>query len=72
VPWAELVCGRAGDDGDGMVVQLSRSALRLLSRPAARTGPPAGVPAWRGESTPTCRGGDVRVSGSRRVLRPTP
>jgi hypothetical protein len=38
VPWAELVCGRAGDDGDGMVVQLSRPALRLLSRPAARTG----------------------------------
>jgi hypothetical protein len=31
VPRAKLACGRVGDDGDGMAVQLSRPALRLLS-----------------------------------------
>jgi hypothetical protein len=31
---AGLVCGRVGDDGDGMAAQLVRPALRLLSGPA--------------------------------------
>jgi hypothetical protein len=35
VPLAELACGRVGDDGNGMVAQLVRPALRLLSRSAA-------------------------------------
>jgi hypothetical protein len=35
VPRAELACGRAGDDGDGMAGQPVRPALRLLSGPAA-------------------------------------
>jgi hypothetical protein len=35
VPWAELACGRAGDDGDVMVAQLVRPALRLLAGRAA-------------------------------------
>jgi hypothetical protein len=35
VPRAELACGRVGDDGNGMVAQLVRPALRLLSRSAA-------------------------------------
>jgi hypothetical protein len=32
---AEFACGRAGDDGDVMVAQLVRLALRLVSGPAA-------------------------------------
>jgi hypothetical protein len=35
VPRAELACGRARDDGDGMAAQLVRPALRLLSGGAA-------------------------------------
>jgi hypothetical protein len=35
VPRAEFACGRAGDDGDVMAVQVVRPALRLVSRPAA-------------------------------------
>jgi hypothetical protein len=35
VPRAELACGRAGDDGDGMAAQPVRPALRRLSRSAA-------------------------------------
>jgi hypothetical protein len=35
VPRAELVCGRVGDDVDGMVVQPDRPTLRFLSGPAA-------------------------------------
>jgi hypothetical protein len=35
VPRAELACGRAGDDGDGMAGQPVRPALRLLLGPAA-------------------------------------
>jgi hypothetical protein len=31
VPQAELACGRAGDDGDGMASQPVRPALSLLS-----------------------------------------
>jgi hypothetical protein len=38
VPRAKLVCGRVGDDVDGMAVQPGRPALRLLSGPAACTG----------------------------------
>jgi hypothetical protein len=38
VPRAELTCHGVGDDSDGMAVQLSRPALRLLSGPAARMG----------------------------------
>jgi hypothetical protein len=37
VPRAELACGRAGDDGDGMATQLVRPALRLLSGSTACT-----------------------------------
>jgi hypothetical protein len=35
VPQVKLVCGRVGDDVDGMTVQPGRPALRLLSGPAA-------------------------------------
>jgi hypothetical protein len=35
VPRAELACGRAGDDGDGIAVQPVRPALRLLLGSAA-------------------------------------
>jgi hypothetical protein len=38
VPCAKLACGRVGDDGDGMAVQLGKPALRLLSGPAACMG----------------------------------
>jgi hypothetical protein len=38
VPRVELVCCRAGRDGDLMVAWLCRAALRLLSGPAARAG----------------------------------
>jgi hypothetical protein len=49
VPRAELACGREGDDGDVMAMQLVRSALRLLpGEPSA--WPPAVVPARRGDS----------------------
>jgi hypothetical protein len=72
VPRAKLACNRVGDDGDVMVMQLSRPALRLLSGPAARAGRQLvrlhGVGNW----SPTRRGGCVHVSGSHRVSRPTP
>jgi hypothetical protein len=35
VPRAKLACGRVGDDVDGMVAQLGRPVLRLLSGLAA-------------------------------------
>jgi hypothetical protein len=35
VPWAELACGREGDDGDVMVAQPVRPALRLMAGWAA-------------------------------------
>jgi hypothetical protein len=72
VPWAELACSRVGDDGDVMVVQLTRPALRLLSGPAARTGCQLGCLHGVGNRSPTRRGEDVCVSGSRRVSWPTP
>jgi hypothetical protein len=31
VPWAELACGRVGDDGDVMAAQPVRPALRLFA-----------------------------------------
>jgi hypothetical protein len=72
VPRAELVCSRVGDDGNGMVVQLSRSALRLLSGPAARTDRQLVCLHGAGNRSPTRRGGDVRVLGSWRVFWLTP
>jgi hypothetical protein len=35
VPRAKLVCGRVGDDIDGMVARLDKPSLRLLSGPTA-------------------------------------
>jgi hypothetical protein len=72
VPRANLACGRVGDDGDGMDAQLSRPALRLLSGPAARVGRQLVCLHGVGNWSPTRRGGDVRVPGSRRVPWPTP
>jgi hypothetical protein len=70
VPRAEVACGRVGNDGEGMVAQLVMPALRshwgqLLA------WPPAGVFAWRGESSPTCVGSGARALGLRRVSWPT-
>jgi hypothetical protein len=66
VPRAELACGRVGNDGEEMVAQLVMPVLR------SRWGqllawPPAGVFAWRGESSPTCVGSGARALGLRRV-----
>jgi hypothetical protein len=72
VPRAEFACCRVGDDGDGMAVQLSRPALRPLSRPAACTGRQLVCLHGAGNRSPSRRGEDVRVSGSRRVSWPTP
>jgi hypothetical protein len=72
VPRAELACCRVRDDGDVTAAKPSRAVLRLLSGPAIRARPPAGVFAWCGELVPTRRGEDVCVSGSRRVSWPTP
>jgi hypothetical protein len=72
VPRAELACGRVGDDGDGMTVQQGRPALRLLSRPAACMSRELVYLHGVGNRSPTCRGGDVRSSRSRRVSWPTP
>jgi hypothetical protein len=38
VPRVELACYKVGNDGDLMVAQLGRAALRLLSGPAACAG----------------------------------
>jgi hypothetical protein len=67
VPRAELACSRVGGDGDGMVVQLTRPALRLLSGPAARTGRQLVCLHGTGNRSPTRRDEDIRVLGSRRV-----
>jgi hypothetical protein len=72
VPRVKLVCGRVGDDGDGMAVQLSRPALRLLLGPAARVDRQLVCLHGAGNRSPTRRGGGVRISGSRRVSWPTP
>jgi hypothetical protein len=72
VPRAELACCRVKDDGDGMAVQLSRPALRLLSGPAARIKRQLVCLHGTGNWSPTRRGEDVRVSGSCRVSWPMP
>jgi hypothetical protein len=64
---AERACGKVGDDGDGMDVQLSRPTLRLLSGPAARSGRQLVYLHGAGNRSPTRRSEDVRVSGSHRV-----
>jgi hypothetical protein len=66
------VCCKVGDDGDRMVVQLSRPVLRLLSGPVARVGRQLVCLHGMGNRSPTRRDEDVRVSGSRDVLWPTP
>jgi hypothetical protein len=71
VPRAELACCRVGD-GNGMAVQLSRPALRPLSGPAARIGRQLVCLHGAGNRSPTRRGEDARVSGSRRMSWPTP
>jgi hypothetical protein len=72
VPRAKLACGRVGDDGDGMDVQLSRPALRLLSGPATHVGRQLVRLHGAENRSPTRRGGGVRVPGSRYVSWPTP
>jgi hypothetical protein len=67
VPRAKLACGRVGDDGDGMAVQLDKPALRLLSGPAPHAGRQLVCLHGVVNRFPTCRGEDVRVPGSRRV-----
>jgi hypothetical protein len=72
VPRAKLACDRVGGDGDGMAVQLSRPALRLLSGPTACVDCQL---VWlHGEEnrSPTRRGGRVRIPGTRCVPWPTP
>jgi hypothetical protein len=60
VAQVKLACGRVGDDGDGMAVQLLASAASWCV-----------CMAW-GIGSPTCRGGGVHVPRSRRVSQPTP
>jgi hypothetical protein len=72
VPRVKLACDRVGDDGDGMVVQLSRPALRLLSGPAIHVGRQLVCSHGVGNWFPMRRGEDVRVPWPRRVTWPTP
>jgi hypothetical protein len=72
VPRGELACCRVIYDGDVMVVQLSRAVLRLLSGPAARAGRQLVCLHGAGNWSPTRRGEDVCISGSRLVSWPTP
>jgi hypothetical protein len=72
VPRAKLACGRAGVDGDGMVVQSGRLALRLLSWPAACMGCQLVRLHGEGNQSPTRRSGDVRAPGSCCMSWPTP
>jgi hypothetical protein len=72
VPQAKLACGKVGDDGDGMAVQLSRLALRLLSGPAVCAGRQLVCFHGVGNRFPMRRGEDVCVSRPRRVPWPTP
>jgi hypothetical protein len=67
VPRAELVCRRVGDDGDGIAVQLSRPALRLMSVLAARTGRQLVFFHGEGNQSPTRRNDDIHVSGLRHM-----
>jgi hypothetical protein len=72
VPRAELACCRVRDDGDVTAAQFSGAVLRLLLGPAARTGCQLVCLHGTGNRSPTRRGEDVCVSGSRRVSWPTP
>jgi hypothetical protein len=62
VPRAQLACGSVGDDGDGMVVQPGRPALRLLSGPAVCMGRQMVRLHGAGNRSPTRRGGGVRAT----------
>jgi hypothetical protein len=68
VPRAKLACGRVGVDGDGMVVQPGRLALRLLSGSVACMGCQLVCLHGAGNRSPTRRGGDVHALGSCRVV----
>jgi hypothetical protein len=72
VPRAKLACDRVGDDGDGMVVQLGRPVLKLLSGSAACMGHQLVYFHGGGNQSPTRRGGGVCALGSCRVSWPTP
>jgi Zn-dependent metalloprotease len=72
VPRVEFACCRVGLDGDLMVAQLSRAALRLLSRPAARAGRQLVHLHDIRNCSPTHRGGGVHTPGSRHVVRFVP
>jgi hypothetical protein len=72
VPQAKLVCGRVGDDGDGMAVQPDIPSLRLLSGSAACMGRQLGRLHGVENRSHTHRGGGVRTPGSCRVSWPTP
>jgi hypothetical protein len=72
VPQMELACCKVGDDGDGMAVQLSRPALRLLSGLVACTERQLVCLHGTGNRSSTRRGEGAHVSGSHRVSWPTP
>jgi hypothetical protein len=72
VPRAKLVCGRVGDDVDGMAAQPGRPALRLLSGPAACMGHQLVYFHGVGKRSPTRHGGGVCSPDSCRVSWPTP
>jgi hypothetical protein len=72
LPRAKLACGRVGDDVDGMAVQPSRPALRLLSGLTTCMGRQLVHLHGAGNRSPTRHGGGVRAAGSRRASWPTP
>jgi hypothetical protein len=72
VPRAKLACDRVGDDVDGMVVQPSIPALRLLSGPATCMGLQLVHLHGAGNRSPMRHGGGARAPGSCRVSCPTP
>jgi hypothetical protein len=68
----EFACYWVGCDDDLMAAQLSRVALRLLSKPAARAGRQLVCLHGMGNRSPTRRGGGVHTLGSRHVVRFAP
>jgi hypothetical protein len=64
----EFACGRTGDDGDLTAAQLSRAALRPLSRLATRAGRQLVCLHGTGNRSPTCRSGGVRAPRSRNMV----
>jgi hypothetical protein len=67
----EFACCWVGCDGDLMVAQLSRAALRLCrGQLPARAASRCVYMAWR--TAPTRRGGGVHAPGSRHVVRLVP